>query len=533
MTPLNTMVTITQDDVLRVAASVGFDVPAAELADYTELLQRAQDALAAVEASDDYQPVPNLEATPRTNVHRPTSDDNPFNAWAWRCRVEHTSPTSSLLKGKTVCLKDNIALAGVPCLVGTDCLPDVWVPTTDATVATRVLAHGGIIAGKAVCENLSRGAISCTAATGPVHNPYAHGHSCGGSSSGTGALVAGGVVDIGIGCDQGGSIRIPAALCGLYGFKATTGLVPYTGIASHDASVDYVGPMTKTAKDCATLLQALAGADGLDDRQGAGTPFPDKVPLYSELVSAVGVDACKGLRVGVLAEGLGNGSPAQDPGVVAAFRAAVDGLAALGAAVVDVSVPMHTRGRSIYTVMSKMANHMGMLGQATGRRQVQLTDLMALKKDSDIAKMNIVSKEGLLAGALGWDRHPLAYNKAVNLMRQLRDAYDACLEEVDIIVMPTTLAPSPVLPPVDASPLQHLRASAGLLENASVFNGTGHPAMAMPIGMVPSAADKSVMLPASMQLVGKFFDEAHMLQVAYAWETTYDWKKLQFEGSSA
>ncbi|CAK7227804.1 hypothetical protein SCUCBS95973_006665 [Sporothrix curviconia] len=360
------MAVVTQDDVLRVAASVGFDVPAAELADYTELLQRAQDALAAVEASEDCQPMPDLEATPRTHVHRPTAENNPLNAWAWRCRVEHAGPTSSLLQGKTVCLKDNIALAGVPCLVGTDCFPHVWTPTTDATVATRVLAHGGIIAGKAVCENLSRGAISCTAATGPVHNPHAPGHSCGGSSSGTGALVAGGAVDMGIGCDQGGSIRIPAALCGLYGFKATTGLVPYTGIASHDASVDYVGPMTRTAADCAVLLQALAGADRLDDRQGAGTPFPEDVPLYSSVLGS----AITGLKVGVLKEGLGEGSPARDPGVAAAFRAAVDGLAALGAVVVDVSVPMHTRGRSIYTVISKMANHMGILGQATGRRQV-------------------------------------------------------------------------------------------------------------------------------------------------------------------
>ncbi|CAK7227801.1 hypothetical protein SCUCBS95973_006664 [Sporothrix curviconia] len=151
---------------------------------------------------------------------------------------------------------------------------------------------------------------------------------------------------------------------------------------------------------------------------------------------------------------------------------------------------------------------------------------------ADVGKMSIVSKEGLLAGALGWDKHPLAYSKAVNLMRQLRDAYDAALDDVDIIVMPTTSAPSPPLPPVEASPLQHLRASAGLLENTSVINGTGHPALAMPIGMVPLTADKSLMLPASMQIVGRFFDEARMLQVAYAWESAYDWKKQHFGVSS-
>ncbi|CAK7207238.1 hypothetical protein SEUCBS139899_010048 [Sporothrix eucalyptigena] len=519
--------TVTSDDVLRVASTVGFDVPAAELADYTELLQRAHDAFAAVDASDDYQPTPDLEKTPRTDLRPPSNDDNEYNAWAWRCHCQHSEPTSTLLAGKSVCLKDNIALAGVPCLVGTNCFPEDWVPVTDATVATRVLEHGGVIAGKAVCENLSRGAISCTAATGPVHNPYARGYNSGGSSSGTAALVAGGAVDMGIGCDQGGSIRIPAALCGLYGFKATTGLVPYTGIASHDASVDYVGPLTTTVIDCAALLQALAGADGLDDRQGAGTPFPEQVPKYSELLSG----GIEGLRVGILVEGLA--SPSLDPNVEAAFRSAVNGLKTLGAIVNDVSVPLHTRGRSIYTVMSKMANHMGMLGKATGRRQVQLTDLMALKRESDVSKMNIVSKEGLLAGALGWSNHPLAYAKAVNLMRQLRHKYDEAMEEVDVLVMPTILAPSQPLPAVDAPPLQQLAASKGLLENCSPFNGTGHPALAMPIGLVPSETDATIMLPASLQMVGKFFDEARMLQVAYAWETAYTWKTKHFTGEIA
>ncbi|KAK8055987.1 amidase signature enzyme [Apiospora rasikravindrae] len=181
------------------------------------------------------------------------------------------------LKGKTVCLKDNIALAQVPCLLGTESFTD-WTPQMDATIATRVLEAGAQITGKAVCENLSRGAVSVTAATGPVHNPFVRGYSAGGSSSGTAALVASGAVDLGIGCDQGGSVRIPAAKCGLYGFKPTFGLVPYTGIASNDASVDFVGPMTRTCLECATLLEVLAGADGLDDRQGAGCPFPGQVP---------------------------------------------------------------------------------------------------------------------------------------------------------------------------------------------------------------------------------------------------------------
>ena len=267
-------------------------------------------------------------------------------------------------------------MAEVPCLLGTSSFTG-WTPSTDATVVTRILNNGGIIAGKAVCENLSRGAVSCTAATGQVHNPYAKGYSAGGSSSGTAALVGSGAVDMGIGCDQGGSIRIPASLCGLYGFKATFGLVPYTGIASNDASVDFVGPITSTCMDCANLLEAIAGVDGFDDRQIAGTPFLGSVPRYGEILWETQQQGVRGMRIGILKEGVE--LPLIDPGVEAKFRDAVAGFEKLGATVSEISIPLHGLGRNIYTVMSKMGNHMGMLGRATGRRQVMLTDLFEKK----------------------------------------------------------------------------------------------------------------------------------------------------------
>lgn len=325
----------------------------------------------------DYQPVPDFDSSPRNDIYLPAKPDNPLGAWAYRCTCTHSHPSSDLLKDKTICLKDNIAMAGVPCLLGTDTFTG-WVPKTDATVVTRILAHGGTIAGKAVCENLSRGAVSATAASGPVDNPYAKGYSAGGSSSGTAALVASGAVDMGIGCDQGGSIRIPASLCGLYGFKPTTGLVPYTGIASNDASVDYVGPITKTCLDCAKLLEAIVGVDGLDDRQIAGVPFPNDVPKYAEILQSMDLSkGLKGVKIGILKEGL---EPSTlDAGVRDKFFAAVKVFEKLGAEMKEVSVPIHTPARTLYTVASKMGNHMGMLGRATGRRGVLLTDLFEKK----------------------------------------------------------------------------------------------------------------------------------------------------------
>lgn len=177
---------------------------------------------------------------------------------------------------------------------------------------------------------------------------------------------------MGIGCDQGGSIRIPAALTGVYGVKPTAGLVPYTGIVSHEASLDVVGPMARGCRDVAVLLGVVAGWDGVDDRAGPGVPRVGDVPCYEMLMER----GIQGIRIGVLKEGVPDGI---DAGVEEKFRRAVGVFEGLGARVCEVSVPLHAQARSVYSVLSKMGNHMGMLGQATGRRQVMLTDLYEKK----------------------------------------------------------------------------------------------------------------------------------------------------------
>ncbi|KAI1854892.1 hypothetical protein JX266_001010 [Neoarthrinium moseri] len=506
-----------KDELLKVAQTVGYEIPAGEVDDYKILFDRAK----------DYTPTPDVNLMPRRNVHFPEKSENHLNAWAWRCECTHVNPSSSLLKGKTVCLKDNIAFAQVPCLLGTDSFTD-WTPTVDATVATRILEAGGTISGKAVCENLSRGAVSVSAATGPVHNPYAHGYTAGGSSSGTAALVASGASDMGIGCDQGGSIRIPAAMCGLWGMKATLGLVPYTGIASNDASVDFVGPITQTCMDCAALLEAIAGVDEFDDRQVAGCPFPGQVPKYAADLTKSGKDGAKGLRIGILKESLD--SPVLDDAMKEKFYAAAKEFEKLGASVEEVSVPLHGSARVIYSVMSKMGNHMGMLGRATGRRQLMMTDLFQKKNfpysQEALSKMSVFSREGLFSGELGWTNYPYAYSKAVNLSRKLKDDYNEALKNFDLLLMPTTLRPSFPLPAADCSPVEHLEANKGMTENTAPFNASGHPALAMPIGFIPSKENPDIQVPASMQLVGRFWEEATIFKAAYAWEKTVDWKKF-------
>ncbi|KAJ5984574.1 Amidase [Penicillium waksmanii] len=515
----------TQAEMLSLAQKLSMDIPDDEIADYEAFLLRTEKAIESIEAMEGKadislifsHPEPDTTKNPRRNIHYPKQEDNPLGAWAWRFELSSDSPNHKILNGKTVCLKDNICVAGVPCLLGTDTFRD-WVPHTDATVVSRIIDAGGVITGKAVCENLSRGAVSATAATGPVHNPYARGYSVGGSSSGTAAIVASGAADLGIGCDQGGSIRIPAALTGLYGFKPTTGLVPYTGIASNDASLDYVGPIANTVLDTALLLEAIAGADGLDDRSGSGIPPPGDVPHYSDLLKQ-GDFGLQGLRIGVLKEGMPNKINSD---VLSKFRDAVDIFEKLGAKVQDISIPLHSHGQKLYSILSKMGNHMGMLGQATGRRQVMLTDLFEKKRlpytPEAVSKMSVMCKEGLLSGEFAWKHHTTVYPKTVNILRKLKDKYDEAFSSVDVIVMPTTLSCASRLPSPDATPIAQLEAAQGLIDNTCAFNATGHPALAVPIGFVPAQEDPNIKLPASMQIVGKWHDELTILRVAYTWE---------------
>lgn len=176
----------------------------------------------------DYIPQVDLERFPRNDIHQMTQQDNPYGAWAWRCSIKDQLLNSGLLAGKTVALKDMIAVKDVPQLMGTEFVSG-FVPNMDATVTTRILEAGGHILGKATCENLCHSGTSHSASTGKVENPHVTGYSAGGSSSGSGVLLSLGEIDMSIGADQGGSVRIPATNCGIVGLKPTFGLIPYTG----------------------------------------------------------------------------------------------------------------------------------------------------------------------------------------------------------------------------------------------------------------------------------------------------------------
>ena len=346
-----------------------------------------------------------------------------------------------------------------------------WIPNTDATIATRILEAGGIIVGKSVCENLSLWGVSNSSATGPISNVFAEGYSAGGSSSGTGVLIGRGEVDFGVGGDQGGSIRIPAAKNGIVGLKPTFGLVPYTGIAGLEPTIDHVGPMTKTVLDNALFLRVMAGVDGIDDRQGAGCPFPAQVPDYPSLAKK----GIKGLKVGIIKESLSQ--PLYDPNVSKLLLRAASEFGKLGAIVDEISIPLHLEAPNLWATIGRLSGTRAMLGTDSGRRGLRLNDLVEKMSPltQDMSEKMFVSSINSIKDGLWAEKNlpPTLLGKATNLVRKLRDTYQESLDRYDVLITPALVYLPKKLPPRDASISQLMDNSNGVSLNTSAFNLVG------------------------------------------------------------
>lgn len=479
-----------------------------ELTQYLEQMEGSFQAYDRVDQLPDFLPE---VVYPRTPGRRPDPQENPLNAWYVKTDIQGAA--SGPLRGRRVVLKDNISLAGVPMMNGASTL-EGYVPDVDATVVRRVLDAGGVIAGKAHCEYFCLSGGSHTNATGPVHNPWRRGHIAGGSSSGCGALVGAGEVDLSIGGDQGGSIRIPAAFSGCYGMKPTHGLVPYTGAMPIEATVDHLGPITSSVADNALLLEVIAGDDGLDPRQ-----YAPRTSRYTEALK----QGIEGLRIGVVREGfnLPNGTPGLDNKV----QAAADKLATLGARLVPVSIPMHLDGAAIWTpitlegMQAQMMHGNGMGFNWRGLYSPSLLDKHAnwrARADelSPSLKVSMFVGEWFLRQHRGH-----YYAKAQNLSRRLRLAYDEALADVDLLLMPTLPMVAQRIPEPGAPLAEIIARAFEMVVNTAPFDATGHPAMSVPCGLLEG-------LPVGMQLIGRHWDEFTIYRAAAAYERSVDWKTL-------
>ena len=222
-------------DLRQAAQKLGMNPSDTYLNAVEQIITPLANAYATLDTTPDELPAVKY---PRGQFYRPSAEENPHGAWYMKTSIK--GKPGGKLAGRRVALKDNVCLAGVPMMVGAQLL-EGYVPEVDATVVERILDAGGEIAGKAVCEYYCVSGGSHTSSTGPVHNPRKRGYTTGGSSSGSAALVAAGEVDMAIGGDQAGSIRIPASHCGIVGLKPTFGLVPYTGIGLLEITIDTCG----------------------------------------------------------------------------------------------------------------------------------------------------------------------------------------------------------------------------------------------------------------------------------------------------
>jgi amidase len=487
-------------DIVSAAQHFGMHLDDAASAGFTTLVGHA---LISYDVVDELYDKIARPQTPERAYRFP--DDNPLGAWY--VTAEIASGADGPLSGKRIAIKDNIAVAGIPLMNGSRAM-EGFIPGRDATVVERLLDAGAVIAGKSVCEDLCCSGSSFTSACGPVRNPWDPTRETGGSSSGSAALVAAGEVDLALGGDQGGSVRIPASLCGIVGHKPSYGLVPYTGAFPIERTIDHLGPMTRTVADAALLLTLLAGPDGKDPRQ------PEDLPAVDYLAALTG--DVTGLRVGILVEGFGQ--PGSQPVVDDLVRSAAQRLTEIGCTVAETSVPWHRNAFHLFAViMTDGATYQMLDGNGYGLGVEGLYDpeLMAYfahQRRATADQLCTPVKAAALAGhysltTLGG----ASYAKARNLLPHLRGAYDSVLQQYDVLVMPTVPGTASTLPLPDADDATLLAQAMGKALNTAPMNITGHPAISVPAGLVDG-------LPVGMMIMGKRFDDATVLRVGHAFE---------------
>ncbi|XP_071495095.1 amidase-like [Diadema antillarum] len=447
---------------------------------------------------------------PRLPGHRPDQRENPYNAWNWKCEI-HGAKSGKLL-GKRVAIKDNVAVAGVPMLNGCHAM-NGYTPDFDATVVTRILDAGGVIAGKTVCENLCLSGTSYTAANGPVKNPHDVRRSAGGSSSGSAVAVLMRDVDMAIGGDQGGSVRMPAAWTGIVGLKPTHGLVPYTGAMAMEPALDHLGPMARTVQECAQLLEVIAGYDsGNDPRQCPHV----KVPEYTKELSGGSVT---GMKIGLLREGFR--TPMAQMDVNSLVEETVLRLKGMGVVVREISVPLHAHAPGIWSCIGEgiyetVIRHGG---AGSGHTGFYPTSFVTESGKMFASSPNNISNQMKLllmkAEYMKRNYRGLVYARGRNLAKLLRSGYDQALKEVDILALPTIpFTATKLLTQADSLAEYHKRASEVNI-NTMPFNLTGHPAISVNAGFLDG-------LPVGLMLVGRHFEDTTVLRAAQAVEAVTD-----------
>ena len=431
-------------------------------------------------------------------------------------RAEHIDRTRTAdagrrpLLGVPIAVKDNICTRGVPTTASSRIL-ETFVPPYDATVIARLEHAGAVLLGKTNCDEFAMGSSTEHSAFGPTRNPWARDRISGGSSGGSAVAVAARMVPAALGSDTGGSIRQPAALCGIAGLKPTYGRVSRYGLLAFASSLDQIGPLACTVRDMALLLAAIAGPDPCDS-----TTAPREVPDFTQALTG----DLRGARVGVPRKILDEGV---DGEVRGAFFEALDVLDARGVALVDIELPHAGYAIPAYYLVapaeasSNLARYDGVRYAYRATLPADEVTVAAMYDRTRDRGFGPEVKRRIMLGtyALSAGYYDAYYLKAQQVRTLIRRDYERAFDEVDAVAMPTSPTPAFKIGERAADPLQMY-----LIDVFTVSaNLTGLPAISVPCGFTETR------LPIGLQLTGRPFDEGALLRLADGYERDAPWWK--------
>ncbi|MFB6160718.1 MAG: amidase [Haloferacaceae archaeon] len=489
-------------EIASLSEQFGVAVDDEELDEVREQVARNLDGLEAV---TEFQPSSSTDDVGERGWSEP--EDDPYNGLVVTCDVPPKSDNSGLLAGKSVGVKDIIAVAGVPMQCGSGSM-EGFVPGFDATVVDRLRGAGATIAAKTNLDEFAGGARGVSF-FGQMLNPHDEDHIPGGSSGGSAIAVLTDRVDVALGTDTGGSVRLPANYCGIVGMKPTYGLVPNDGVVENTYTLDHVGPLTSTVEDAAAVLEAIAGKDPTDpaSMQAAGR---DDYAVGGYVDAAASPPDLSTVELGVVEEGVGRGGADHevDDDVVARTEAALDELADAGATVRRVGIDHYELSGPIKYAQSyaELAAHWrdgGAPYRRGGRVDPHYQAAFARNAEAASAEVNPYYRARLLAGAQLIEAHRgRHYTRALAAGDALAAEFDAASADVDALVTPTT--PATAIAVDEArSPGYHYG------RNTVPANVTGRPAITLPNGRIDG-------LPIGLQLIGEQFDDRRLVGVAAA-----------------
>ena len=407
------------------------------------------------------------------------------------------------LTGVPLQLKDNLSTRGIATTCASLML-DGYTPPYDATVTTCLIQAGGTLLGKGNMDEFAMGSSNETSAFKTVHNPWDLSRVPGGSSGGPAAAVAAGLAPYSLGSDTGGSIRQPAALCGIVGLKPTYGLVSRFGLVAFASSLDQIGPLTRSVEDAAVVLNAIAGYDPLDS-----TSIPAAPPDYTDGLK----DGVQGLRIGVVPEYLGDGI---DPAVAESVKAALAVLESQGAVVEEVTLPTSRAALAVYYILAPSecsANLARYDGVKYGYSDQEADGMWAALDATRRNGFGTEVRRRILMGAyaLSAGYYDAYYKKAQQVRTLIRREFHDAFQRVDVLALPTSPTTAFEIGGIVDPIVMHANDICTIPANIA-----GIPGISVPCGFADG-------LPIGLQLLGPHLSEPTLLRAAYAYEQASDW----------